>query len=235
MAISVNFRTLSQLSIKEMNLFAWCVPANAVLTAFTVFLSILCHFSAIVSSIVSEPSNWLFASLIDIPILFKTFSTSLNASPVSASTNFPALIWFILDKIVFNATPIVESVSCVTSFIVASIATVFSKLIEALLACEATFVNASPIPPASLALARSTADKTSFTWDASLAAILKPLIVAVRISADSSASIFATLLRTILSWINWLVSCMVLPCLKKASALSPTAFVVAPSSCARSL
>ena len=144
-----------------MSLLYWCVPAMAVAIAFFVFPSKDDHFSATASMTGSESLNCPFTSRIEIPTLFRTFSTSFNASPVSESTNFPAFIWFILEKILFKAVPIVSSLSCVTSLMVAIMAAVFSRDTPALFACDATFVSACPIPPASEADSRSMLVRTS--------------------------------------------------------------------------
>ena len=166
----------------------------------------------------------------EIPTFFRTFSTSFRDSPVSESTNFPALIWFILEKILFRPVPMLSSLSCVTSLIVAIMAAVFSRETPALFACDATFVNAWPIPPASEADFRSILFRTSLIWLAWSAFIWKPFRVAVRTSAACSESICASLLKTMLSLINWLVSDMERPWRSQVSADNATSEVIAPSS-----
>ena len=61
------------------------------------------------------------------------------------------------------ALPIVSSLACVTSLTVAIMAAVFSRLTPALFACDATFVNAEPIPPASEADSKSILVRMSLT------------------------------------------------------------------------
>ena len=85
----------------------------------------------------------------EIPTLSRTFSTSFKGSPVSSSTNLPTLMLFIRDSIDLTDVPIVSSLCCVTSLMVAIIAAVFSNDTPALFAIDAVLERASPIPPAS--------------------------------------------------------------------------------------
>ena len=183
----------------------------------------------------SDSLNCPFTSRIEIPTLFRTFSTSFRLSPVSESTNLPALIWFILERILFKPVPIESSLSCVTSLIVAIMAAVFSRLTPALFACDATFVSACPIPPASEADSKSILVSTSLICPAWSAFIWKPFRVAVNTSDAFSESICASLDSTILSLISWLVSDMERPCLNQLSADFATSEVILPSSCPNAL
>ena len=135
----------------------------------------------------------------------------------------------------FIAVPIDSSLSCVTSLIVAMIALVFSKLTPALLACDATFINAVPMLSAPDALSKSMLVRMSFTLLAWSAANWNPFSVAVRISEASEELNSASFDSTRESLISEFVSAIDLPCLSQLSADSATLLVKLPSSCAKLL
>ena len=128
-----------------------------------------------------------------------------------------------------------SSLSCVTSLIVAMIALVFSKLTPALLACDATFINAVPILSAPDALSKSILVRISLILLAWSAANWNPFNVAVRISDASVELNSASFDNTRESLIKEFVSAIERPCLRKLSADSATLLVKLPSSCARLL